>query len=491
METTLRDIVGSENNVYLRSGNSYRESLRDGRRVWFEGEYLEDITSHPKFSGTVDMICRYFDAHQSGPLADILTEKRENGTVSSAAYMIPRNTEDLRRRGQVINAVVDMTHGTMGRGPDFMPTMLLGMYGSRELYIKSNPELGSNVERYYEWARQNNPIMTLAFVDPQGDRTLPAEEREYLRVVDRTESGIVVSGAKVVATLSPFAEEIIVHTLYRKDLEKDNAISCAIPVNTKGVTIVCREGWLTPGKEIEHPLSSRVDEIDAMIVFDRVFVPYERVFYVGDTEIPKYYSTTALWGHWHVMARITRRYEFIAGAASLIPKVIGTEKIPQVRDSVAETLRCLETCRAFLRAAEENYGIMGGVAHADDNIITTGRMYSVEQYPKMMNILREISGQGLIMRFPDKAFDDESFGTVLKKAINAQNYSGREKTRIFNYVWDLCSDSFASRLEMFEVQNAQSVPKNRQLWFDNYSKEELTALEEKVCRIVDVPTPSF
>lgn len=473
----------------LRTSDEYRQALRDGRRVWFEGEYVDDVTEHPAFAGVVNMIGSYFDAHHSGPLAEVLTETQPDGSITTAAYMAPKDTAGLRRRRQITDAVVDLTRGTMGRSPEFMPLLILGMYANRQIFLDSNPEQGANIERYMEWARQNNPILAWGFVDPQSDKRLATKERDYLRVVERRDDGIVVSGAKVVATLAAQADEIIVTTLWRPDLDPDCAIWCAIPVGSKGITLVCREGMATPGREIEHPLSSCGDEVDTMVLFDRVFVPYDRVFNVGDTNIPLNYSNIALWTHWYALGRLTRRFELIAGAASLIPKVIGTKDIPQVRDMVAEILRYLETCRAFLTSAEEHCEVLGGVAHVKDKIATAGRLYAIENQPRMSNLLRELSGQGLIMRFPDIAFDAETVGDGIERAIRGLDYTGREKTRLFNLVWDLCCDSFGARLELFDQFNSLSVPVLRQLWYREYDQAELTELEQRIRIITDLPAP--
>lgn len=473
----------------LRTSDEYRRALRDGRRVWFEGDYVDDVTAHPAFTGVVDMIGAYLDAHHSGPLADILTETQPDGTVTTAAYMAPQDAAGLRRRRQITDTVVDLTRGTMGRSPEFMPLMILGMYANRQMFLDSDPELGANIERYMEWAKRNNPILAWGFVDPQSDKRRAANERSYLRVVERRDDGIVVSGAKVVATLAAQADEIIVSTLWRPDLEPDCSIWCAVPVGSPGITLVCREGLATPDREIEHPLRSRGDEVDTMVLFDRVFVPYDRVFNVGDTDIPLNYSRIALWTHWYALGRLTRRFELIAGAASLIPKVIGTKDIPQVRDMVAEILRYLETCRAFLTSAEEHYEMLGGVAHVKDKIATAGRLYAIENQPRMSNLLRELSGQGLIMRFPDSAFDTDGVGEGIERAIRGLDYTGREKTRLFNLVWDLCCDSFGARLELFDQFNSLSVPVLRQLWYHEYDQAELTELEQRVREITNLPVP--
>jgi 4-hydroxyphenylacetate 3-monooxygenase len=470
----------------LRTSDEYRAALRDGRRVWFEGEYVDDVTTHPAFRGAVDMVAAYFDAHHDGPYADVLTERREDGILGHAAFSIPRDLETLRRRRKVIEAVVDLTDGTLGRSPEFMPLLLLGLYANREFFLASNPELGANVERFFEHARRTHPVMAWAFVDPQADKRLPASEKAYLRVVDRREDGIVVSGAKVVATLAAQADELIVTTLFRPDLDPDSAIWCAVPVAAEGITLVCREGLATEGQEIEHPLRSRGDEVDAMVLFDNVFVPWDRVFNIGDVELPRRYTSFALWTHWYALARLTYRFEIIAGAAALIPKVVGTRDIPQVKDMVTEILRYLETCRALLTSAEERCNVLGGVAHSNWKTNTTGRMYAIENYPRVMSVLRELSGQGLIMRFPDAVFDDTDLAPQLQRALTAQNYDGRDKTKIFNLIWDLCCDSFAARMELFEQFNSLSVPVLRQLYFMGYSKDELAAMERKACAIAGV-----
>jgi 4-hydroxyphenylacetate 3-monooxygenase len=435
------------------------------------------------------MVAGYLDAHHSGPLSDVLTERHPDGTVTSAAFMIPHSTEDLRRRRRVTEAVVDMTLGTMGRSPEFMPLLVLGLYAHRELFLKSDPDLGANLERYFEWARRNHPIMAWGFVDPQSDKRIAAAERGYLRVVERREDGIVLSGAKVVATLAAQADEIIVSTLWRPDLEPECAVWCALPVATPGVTLVCREGLAAPGRAVDHPLRSLGDEMDSMVLFDNVFVPWERVFNLGDVALPKNYTGFAMWTHWYAFMRLIRRTELLAGIASLIPKVIGTKDIPQVKDMVADVLRYLETCTAMRDAAEEHHGVVGGVAHVEPRINNAGRLFANENMPTISHTLRELSGQGLIMRFPDSVFDSDQVGTMVERAITGLDYTGREKTRLFNLVWDLVCDSFGARLELFDQFNSLSVPVLRQVWFNGYDKAKLAELEQRVRDITQLPAP--
>jgi 4-hydroxyphenylacetate 3-monooxygenase len=475
--------------VFLRSSEEYRQALRDGRRVWYNGEFVEDVTTHPAFSGGVDMVASYFDAHRDGPDAETFVDRQPDGTVTSAAFMLPEDTSGLRRRRTLTEAVVDRTRGTMGRSPEFMPLFITSLYAHRELFLDSDPVFGKNVEPYFRWAQRNHPVMAWGFVDPQSDKRLSAGDRSYLRVVDHRDDGIVISGAKVVATLSAQSDEIVVTTLFRPDLEPESAIWCAVPVSAPGITLVCRDGFATPGEDIEHPLRSMGDEVDAMVLFDNVFVPNHRVFNVGDTKLPMAYSRIAVYTHWYALARSTRRTELYAGAASVIPKVIGTKEIPQVRDMVADIFRYLESCRAFVHRAEEDYRITGGVAHVNAQINNAGRLFANQNYPDMAHTLRELSGQGLIMRFPDAVFDSSEVGPQVAEAIKGRDYTGREKTRLFNLIWDLCCDSMAARLELFDQFNSLSVPVLRQLWFKGYDREEIARMEAKVCGIAGIPTP--
>lgn len=467
------------NEKYLRTGAEYRAGLRDGRRVWLRGGYVEDVAVHPAFMPAVDRIAAYFDAENEGPYRDVLTELRPDGTRVSSSFVIPRDQPALRRRRAVTEAIVEFTKGTMGRSPDFMPLFLVGLLAHRDIFEKSNPELAKNLDSYLARATETEPVLAWGFVHPQSDKRLPMGESGDLTVVEKRASGIIVSGAKTVATLAPVAEEIMVSTLPRPNLQPENAIWCTIPLNSPGVTVVCREPLAMPATETEHPLRSIVDEIDALVMFEKVFVPWERVFNIGDVELPRQYLRLAAWSHWGVFTRLARRMEIVAGAASLIPQAIGTSDIPQVRDLVAEVLRYLETLRAFVTASEADNLYIGGIAAPNRNTVTVGRLYAVEHYPRIMNILQELSGQGLIMRFAEADFSSPDVGPALERTLRGKDISARDKSRLFNLVWDLTSDSIAGRNSLFEQFNALSVPTLRQVFLSGYDPERLKSIERQ------------
>ncbi len=486
----MTEIIESEvirTGTQLRSGSQYKKDLLDARRVWVGGRQVDDVTQEPTLGPGIDLIASMFDDQFDPDLVDVLTmEDPQTGERCSRAWQIPTSHEELVQRRRLIEYTSLRTAGTFGRPPDLAPLVALGMYSRAPLFqrspaafSKSNHDFAANIERYIEHGRRTNLIAAEVLADPQNDRSAPAGTAAgLLRIVGQTDDGIVVSGAKSVGTIAAQADEIIFTNLLRPDLPPEGCVWAATRVDAEGIKLICREGVSNPGADpYDHPLGYKGEEADQFIIFDNVFIPNERVFNVGDTELIKLYGACSQWGHWHVLTRMWVKAEIFVGVAQLITESIGTTGIPQVRNMVTEVIAYAQTLKAFVLAAESSGGMTpGGVYGPDINFLTAGRLHSIDNYPRIIHILQELCGQGLVMRFPRAAFDNPEIGHYLEQLLPGHGVSAREKVRLMNFVWDLTASSLAGRTAIFENVNSTPAPFIRERLYAEFDRERMVGM---------------
>ena len=246
----------------LRTGAQYLESLRDGREVWLDGERV-DVTSHPLLAPCAHTLAGVYDLQHEAAHRDLLTmPSTDTGDRVSLAYLLPRSTDDLVRRRLMIEFLMRRSGGTMGRLPEYMATILMGLYNARDLLASVDPAYAARVADYFAYCREHDLCLTHGFSDPQRDRNRPANDYEPLHVADRTADGIVIRGVKAVATLAPYANEYLGLTAPRPDLRPAEVIYFAVPLAAPGVRVVCRESFTRVSSD-DHPLAASFDEMDA------------------------------------------------------------------------------------------------------------------------------------------------------------------------------------------------------------------------------------
>ena len=469
----------------LRTGEQFRESLRDGRAVWMSGERVEDVTTEPALAAGVDLIADMFDAQFDPEHQDTTTiVDGRTGERSSRSWQIPYTLEDLQKRRALVTYTALKTGGMWGRPPDCAPLVPVGLLARKSAFKRSppafarnNPDFADNIDLYIEHCRSNNIVAAEVLADPQADRSAPpGDSAGLLRIVGQERDGVRVSGAKSVGSLAAQANEVIFTNLLRPDLPPEACIWAAVPINIEGLKLVCREPVSHPLSDpFDHPVA-RAEEADQLLVFDNVLIPNHRVFNVGDPELLKLYGPVILWVHWHILIRLWTKAEIFVGAAQLAVDALGTHGFPQVRAYVADLIEYAETLKAFVLAAEAASELTpDGVLAPDVGLITAGRLHSIEHYPRIIHTLQEICGQGLVMRFQRSDFDNAEIGPLLERILPGRGIDARDKTQLMNFIWDLTTDSFAGRTELFENVNATPANFLKERLYREYSREEPVA----------------
>lgn len=473
----------------IRRGEEYLESLRDGRRVWLQGE-LVDVTAHPRLAGAARSVAGVYDLQHEPAHRELLTMvSPTTGARVSLAYLLPQSVDDLIRQRKMYEFLVRRTGGTAARLPQHLATVILGLHDSRDIFGEENSAFAANVTRYFEYCRENDLSIATIFNDPFHHRSHPESKQEFLRVVERRPDGIVVRGAKGVGTQAPYANEILCLTQPRPNLQPDEVVYFAVPVNAKGLQLVCRES-MTPANPEDHPLSPHWDEMDAMVLFDDVFIPWDRVFYLRQShpDDPGLYARLFQGamgiGPWYVLVRLAVKAEVLLGICASMAEYLGTAKQPHVQLALADAIIYMETMRAFIQVAEMNpVHSPSGLTLPNWTPAQAARIFSIEGYPRMLQMIRELCGSGILMSPSQADMTNPEVGPQLQRYFVGENERTEEMFRMLKLAWEYSCDSFGSRQLLFEMFNVASLATNKQRLVGAYDLSPYVRLAKELAGI--------
>lgn len=458
------------------------ESLKDGRQVWIDGEKVEDLHSHPAFNGTLTTLQRLFDQLHDPELQDKIGYVSPiTGEYVHMAYLVPKTKEDLLARKNAFTRWANETLGIMSRLAESGRSYITGWYASKEEFNKYDPQFGEKITRFYEQIRDEDRIAISVVADPQVNRAKLQTEQDdpdlLLRIVKETEEGVVIRGAKVLATAAPYAHDIIVHSFIPfKEEDAQYANLLAVPANLPGVHIICRDSFASSDKK-NHLLSSRFEEMDAMVVFDDVLVPWDRVLLHRNPEGTIYAMhhkrDNSLTNHQSVI-RLIAKMEFVTGLAFSIAETIGVEQYLNVQERLGELVIKLETVKSLLtsseaRAKKDAYGTLWPEPLSLRIAIDLGASY----YPRAIEILQQI-GAGGLLQVPSAGLEENDIiKPFIEKYYTGANVSFVEKGKLFKLAWDLIGSEFGSRQELYERFFSGDPVRNYAMRYREYDKDPL------------------
>src|SRR5438445_1598181 len=347
-----------------RTGAEYIKGLQEQEReVWLRGERVKDVTRHPGLANGVRAIAALYEMQHDATLRDEMTWlSPTSGERVGLSFIIPRTREELEARRVMMLHWARATCGMMGRSPDFMNVTYAAWAGAAEYFGQGRPEFARNIRRYYEYIRENDLTLTHALINLQRSRSASGvfnlEEGTALRVVRETDAGIVVNGARILATLGPLSDEIAVYSprLGRmKEGHSPFAVSFAIPCGTPGLRFLCRESFDLGRSNFEHPLGSRFEEMDCVVFFNDVLVPWERVFLLGDIDLVNgagIKTHSSMHPAHQGAAKNLAKCEFVLGVALLMTQALGNAQLPHSEERLGELMLTTELMRACVRASE-------------------------------------------------------------------------------------------------------------------------------------------
>lgn len=472
----LAEVLRKGTEPHLMTGEQYKESLRDGRRIIdSEGKEIDDIVTHPAYKNSINRLAEFYD-YQFDPETREKTTyiDEKDGNRYSLGWKIPQTKEDLKQRRELLRLSTYHTLGVFGRPNDYGSMKSMGFLLIIDKMRKHNPELAENIVKFIEFNRKYNIMSTDLVPDVQTDKTVPANERPgRLRIVEQNSEGIILCGAKPVGSSASQSHFLTISTGLSPNLGANEALWIAVPVNAKGLTMVLREPTVNPNSTFDdHPIDSFGEEMDNMVLFDHVFIPNKFLFSIKNTELLSIYGETGVLAHWHILSRLAYRAEIFSGTAQIIVDILGTGSIPGVRESVADIISYAATLKAFIIAAEEQSEIKNDVLIPSEELITAGRLHSITYYPKVMHILRDLCGQGLVSRFTSKTWNHPEVGPIFDEYLSGTGVTAFEKNKFFNFVWDLTCSGHASRVALFENVNSTNAPIVKSNLYKTYNRSK-------------------
>jgi 4-hydroxyphenylacetate 3-monooxygenase len=442
-----------------RRGSQVLQRLRERPpSVWYRGEQVKDVTVHPAFEGGVHSLARLYDLQWEQP-AVTLYDSPSSGKPVARSFMMPRTQDELTSVSRAMKVWQDHTFGMMGRVPDYLNRAITGYAAGAAFLAEADPRFGANAVRYYEYLRENDLCLTHTLIPPQANRAVSASKQAdpflAARIKEETDAGIVIRGSRMLATL-PISDEIMVFpSALLKSQEEDApyAFGFSIPNDTPGLRFICRETLDYGRSHFDHPLGSRFDEMDAVVVFDDVFVPWDRVFLYRDIKrCNEAYARTGAVVHMthQVVVKNIAKSEFMLGLASLMANTIGTEVFQHIQEKLAEIWVNLETMKAFLRAAEADAKLdEWGVMRPAWDPLDAARNLFPRVYPRMVEIIQQIGASGLVA-MPTEADLKGPLVEDIKKYYQAARADAFDRIPMFRLAWDASLSAFASRQVLYE-----------------------------------------
>jgi 4-hydroxyphenylacetate 3-monooxygenase len=490
----LRHMIKTTSNhgVGARSGADFRAALRvRPPRLWYRGEPVADATTHPAFRGGVDTLAELYDLQWSHA-DDCLFESPSSGQLVGRSFALPRTHAELEAVSRAMRVWATYTCGMMGRSPDYLNRAVTGFAAGAAYLEEGGTGFGDNARRHHVRLREADLALTHTLIPPQANRAVGQSEQAdpYLaaRVKEERDDGIVIRGCRMLATL-PISDEIMVFpSTLLKSGEQDApyAFGFIIPNSTDGLRFLCRESVDYGRSRYDHPFGSRFEEMDAAVVFDDVFVPWENVVLYRDVErCNAAYMRTGAVAHMahQVVIKNIAKCEFVLGLVGAMTDAVGIEKFQHVEEKLAELWVNLETMRAFLRAAEVDAALdEWGVMRPAWRPLDAARNLFPRLYPRMIEIVQQIGASGLVA-MPTEADVTGPLRSDIERYFQAARAEALERIPLYRLAWDTALSAFGSRQVLYErfffgdpVRMAGALVKNHQ--------DEISALAERVRELV-------
>ncbi|SET59981.1 4-hydroxyphenylacetate 3-monooxygenase [Oceanobacillus limi] len=465
-----------------KTGKEYISRLKEAKNnVYIHGERVEDVTEHPAFKNVIKSMANLYDL-QHEKQDKMLYTSPTTGEKVGMTFLQPKTVEDLIARREAITEWARTSGGMMGRSPDYLNAEVMAMGVNNRLFAEADPRFAENARNYYEYARENDISLTHTLIHPQVNRAKMQHQQKdanvALHLVEERDDGIIVDGIRLLATQGGITDEILVFPSTVKkagELDDPYSLAFAIPNNTPGLKYISRESFDYGKNDWDHPLSARFEEGDAIVSFENVFVPWERVFVCGNSSVCNrtFRETNAVVHMAHqVVSKNIVKTEFVLGVALSIMDAIGIDQFQHVKDKGTEIMLTLEAMRSHLYRAEHNAKLdSSGTMTPDYAALDAARNWYPRIYPRLSEIVRIIGASGL-MGIPTEAdFNHDEIGPLIHRGLQGKNLEGYERVQLFRLAWDMTMSAFGSRQTHYEYYFFGDPVKMGMTYFDNYDKD--------------------
>lgn len=476
----------------MRTGAEYRESLRDGRNVWVMGEGLvDDVTTHPATSAMVDEYAKWYDRHFDPKWQDaLLTEPDLAGERRPLAFEEPKSSVDLQRLGRALKAVFCMNGGNITHTPGYGALIALGLVN----HLTGLNHSAADVEaatRYRRSIAGSGRFLTFAGGGSLIGSRLKQDpdERVALRLISESEEGIVVSGKVQMHTRTPFAEDVLITSRDELPAGSGRYPWFIVPVNAPGVRIVARRTAARHANPFLSPLSSRFDELDALLWLEDVFIPRERVFIGEPMERTKRHSLVS-WLLWHHNYGWLAKAELTLGIGLALAEVMGLKENSFTIEQLTDLAVDVQTSRTCVTAAElDPETTPAGHAVPGQIHLASAAINTFKRRQRMSEILRSLPGSSLVNAPADTDFADPVMAAELEDAFGGGGYTALQRSALLQLAWDQISSGLDGRESAFELNASGGMVAWRvrlRSWFQDYNE-----LANGVRQFLGVDLPSM
>jgi 4-hydroxyphenylacetate 3-monooxygenase len=448
----------------IRTGEDYKASIRESRDVYMNGERVKDVTTHPMFKPLVDIRARIYDL-QHDPLTRHLMTYQEDGEIHAINNKLPISQQDWWDKRRATDTVLEDIGGVVTRVGDETVGEMWSLFDGQDVLNEVDPQFSKNIREHIFKVLHTDPFHVSANTDPKGDRSKAPQDQDpdmLLHVVRETDSGIIVRGAKY-ETAAAYANQAFTKPTianWGDSAYSDYAVGFICDLGSPGLKFICRTGFSGRAPLDDYPLSNRFDEIDTLVIFDDVLIPWENVLFYRHTKAAVFIRATL--HRYSAFAFVQRSLKFadmMIGAALFNVRQTGLEKQQAVQEKLSQLACYREGINAHLTASialpERS---PGGLMMPNQSLLYTGRVLAGSQLPQMMHLARELCG-GQICVTPDKAsFDSAETKPWLEKfyTIN-DDWVADDRRRLLAFARDLLNSDYAGHRLTFQLF-AQSPP---------------------------------
>jgi 4-hydroxyphenylacetate 3-monooxygenase len=485
----------------IKTGAQHTASLNDGRELFINGNLVQNVTQHPAFRNVIASVGKLYDFQSAPQNLDLMTFEVSDGEAGESTgssdsnranriWQLPSSYEDLVERRHALEAWTEIHGGFLGRAPDHVASCIAGMYMGRDVFEAYDRDRAGALADYYGYARDNELYLTYVIINPQADRSKAAHEQanEFLTagVVDEDAEGLTIRGAKMLATGGVAANEVFVTCIQPlRPGDEKYALSFAIPMNTKGLKILSRKSYEEGSTSVyDNPLSSRYDENDAVLYFDDVKVPWERIFINQDVSMcqKQFHETPAhVYQNYQAQIRLAVKMRFLTGIAKKIAETNGIIGFPQVKETLGQLVAENTMVDSLVHAMEVKGTNYGPYFVPDRHTLYAAQVLTQQLYNKVLVTLRDLAGGGMIMLPSSIAdFANPELNKLIGLTQQSPAASSEERVKFFKLAWDAVGSEFASRHAQYEMFYAGATFVTKGHCFRTFDWDNCTNLVDRM-----------
>ena len=440
----------------LRTGKDYLASLRDGRRIRLGTELVTDVTTHPAFRNTAQSFARIYDRKRSPEHINQMSYE-EGGERFSSWFMMPRSKDDLRHRAEAHRRVAEWSFGLLGRSMDHVPSFIAGMSMKPELFDANRQGFGQNIINYLDYLRKSDLFCCYLVLTPQTSRGVSGPTKPNFSIVGEYDGGIIVTGQKMLGTSAVFSDEAWIGSMIPLGPDQvDEAVTFSVPINAPGVELWVRKSFEQKAtSRVDNYFSSQFDESDAVMIFNEVKIPWERIFCYRDVPLMRdmYFKTPGhMLGNHQSNWRFSEKLKLITGIAHQAADYAGLLGNPAIQQTLGRLAAGEATLLGLLSAQiDQCVTLPSGHVHVNNRYLYAALQWCARNYHEIAEEVRLLLGAGpFIMPADDSILEDGEAHDVFEENWKLPTTSASERYRFVRMAWDLLASDYAGRHQQYE-----------------------------------------